>query len=102
MRPVQADHHGAPAVSDRSLVRAFFRCGDSDIIEFAMLRARLNRKEQDVIRLLLDDCLTQEEAAEVLDISPRHLQNLWYSACDKLLRIPWVVAYAKEIQLKDA
>ena len=102
MRPVPADHHGAPAVADRSLVRDFFRCGDNEIIEFAMLRARLNRKEQDVIRLLIDECLTQEEAAETLDISPRHLQNMWYSATDKLLRIPWLVAYAKEIREKDA
>lgn len=82
---------------DRNLVKAFWSCGDNQIIEFALTRARLNRNEADAVRLLLDDCLTQEQAAEKLDISPRRLQEYWYAATDKLLSIPWVVAYGKEL-----
>lgn len=83
---------------DRSLARAFWGCGDNQIIEFAMMRARLNRNESEVLRLLLDECKTQEEAAEIMDISTRRLQEFWYSATDKLLRIPWVAAYARELK----
>lgn len=85
---------------DRSLIRAFWSCGDSQIIEFAIQRARLNRMEKETIRMILDECMTQEEAAEALDISPRNLQKWWYSATDKLLAIAWVKAYAKELNTR--
>ena len=85
---------------DRSLIRYFWGCGDNQIIEFALLRARLNRHEKDALRLMLDDCKTQEEAAEELDVSTRRLQEWWYSATDKLLAIPWVVAYAEKLKSK--
>lgn len=75
----------------------FWGCGDNQIIEFAILRARLNRREKEVLLLILDECMTQEQVSEKLDISTRHVQNIWYSAVDKLLGIPWVLAYAKEL-----
>lgn len=84
-------------MNDRALVSAFWRCGDNQIIEFAIQRARLNRKEAEVIRLMLDECYTQEEIAEMMNYSVRRVQNFWYSACDKLLSIPWVVAYAHSL-----
>lgn len=82
---------------DRGLIRAFWNCGDSQIIEFAMTRARLNRNERDVLCYLLDDCKTQEQTAEAMDLSTRKVQSLWYSACDKLLAIDWVAVYSREL-----
>lgn len=82
---------------DRSLLKYFWNCGDNQIIEFALLRARLNKKEKEVIHLMLDECMTQEEVAEYLDTSTRNVQNYWYSGADKLLNIKWVLAYAKEL-----
>lgn len=82
---------------DRHLLKDFWNCGDNQIIEFAILRAHLNRLEKEVVRLLLDECLTQEEAAEAMNIAPRSIQAYWYSAADKLLSIPWVVAYARDL-----
>lgn len=79
------------------MIRAFWNCGDNQIIEFAIHRARLNKRESDVLRLVLDECKTQEQAAEILDISTRNLQNVWYSACNKILSIDWVIVYAKEL-----
>lgn len=85
---------------DRHLLKDFWNCGDNQIIEFAILRAHLNRLEKEAVRLLLDECLTQEEAAEVMNIAPRSVQCYWYSAADKLLAIPWVRAYARELNSK--
>ena len=82
---------------DRNLIKDFWNCGDGQIIDFAITRARLNRKEQEVLRLVLDECKTQEQAAEIMLISTRNFQATWYSAVDKILSIPWVKAYAKEI-----
>lgn len=82
---------------DRSLIRIFWGCGDDQIIEFAKMRAHLNRHEKEALRLMLDECFTQEETAEMMDISVRRLQGIWYSATDKLLNIPWVRAYAEAI-----
>lgn len=83
---------------DRTLLRDFWHCGDDQIIEFAIMRARLNRREKEAISLILDDCRTQEQAAEIMEISTRHFQNIWYSAVDKLLNIAWVRAYAKDLR----
>lgn len=83
---------------DRTLIKDFWNCGDGQIIEFAILRARLNANEKQTVSLVLDECRTQEQAAELMQISVRGLQTLWYSAVDKLLNIPWVLAYAKEIR----
>lgn len=51
-----------------------------------------------MLDLLLDQALTQEQAAEKLQISVRNLQNLWYTGTAKLLNLPWVIAYAKELR----
>ena len=60
---------------DRSLIRDFWRCGDCQIIDFAVLRARLNANEKNVVRLMLDECYTKEKAVEELDVSTRCLQS---------------------------
>ena len=83
---------------DRSLVKTFWTCGDSQVIDFAMMRARLDRKEKAVITSMLDDCMTQEETADRLQISVRTVQKLWASGTDKLLRIDWLVAYAEALR----
>lgn len=83
---------------DRELLTYFFNCGDNDIIEFAIMRAHLNRREKDVIRLIMDECMTQEEIAERLSYSTRRVQDFWYSGAKKLLNIPWVKAYALSLK----
>lgn len=83
---------------DRELMYLFFNCGDNDIIEFAIIRAHLNRREKDVIRLIMDECMTQEEVAEKLSYSTRRIQDFWYSGATKLLNIPWVKAYALSLR----
>lgn len=83
---------------DRSLLKDFWNCGDNQIIEFAISRARLNRHEKIVVHMMLDECLTQEQIAEKIDCSTRKVQDNWYSAADKLLNIPWVSAYAKSLK----
>ena len=84
-------------MSNMNLIKAFWNCGDNQIIEFALLRAHLNRMEKEVVKLLLDECLTQEQIADCLNCSTRKVQDEWYSAIGKLLSIPWVKAYAKEL-----
>lgn len=83
---------------DRSLLYAFWNCGDGQIIDFALMRAHLNRRELDVLHLILDECMTQEEVAEKIGYSTRRTQEYWYSGADKLLSIPWVMAYAKSLK----
>lgn len=79
---------------DRNLIYHFWNCGDDQIIQFAVVRAHLNRMEREVLTLVLDDCMTQEQVAEKLGYSTRRIQQFWRSACDKMLHIPWVLAYA--------
>lgn len=83
---------------DRTLLRDFWNCGDTQIVDYAMIRARLNHHERMTVTLIMDKCATQEQAAEFLGVSTRCLQTWWYSAADKLLSLPWVVAYAKEMR----
>lgn len=82
---------------DGKLLKAFWNCGDNQIIEFALMRAHLNRLEREVIRLTLDECMTQEEVSEAMSYSTRKVQDIWYSAANKILGIPWVYAYAVEL-----
>lgn len=82
---------------NKNLLKAFWNCGDNQIIEFALIRARLNKNELDVIKMSLDECMTQEEIAERLDCSVRKIQDEWYRGAGKLLSIPWVRAYAIEL-----
>lgn len=84
---------------DKKLLTAFWNCGDNQIIEFALIRAHLNKHERDVIHLMLDECMTQEETAEAIGYSTRRIQEYWYSGATKLLNIPWVKAYA--LSLRD-
>lgn len=87
--------------TNTAIIKAFWTCGDSQTINFAIMKARLNRSEKKVIIYILDEDMTQEEAAEHLNMSLRSLQNYWYSAVNKLIRIPWVVAYGKELMKND-
>lgn len=82
-----------------SLIHNFWGCGDNQLIEFAILRARLNSKEKTVLTLTLDECLTQEEIAEQMGYSVRRVQTFWASANKKLLGIPWVLAYAEALRV---
>lgn len=82
----------------KSIVKAFWSCGDSQIVQFAQDRANLNKKEREVLHLVLDECLTQEMASEKMEISTRCFQEYWHSAIVKLCNIKWVVAIAKEEQ----
>lgn len=84
---------------DRVLLKHFWNCGDCQIIDFAILRARLNRREKRALELIYDECLSQEEAAEDMCTSTRNFQNIYYSGSDKLLKIPWVKAYAEDLCL---
>lgn len=87
---------------DRSLLKYFWNCGDSYTIDFAIMRSRLNRQEKEVIHLILDECLSQEKAAEQLDISTRQVQKIWKSAADKLLSIQWVYYYALALKERES
>jgi len=84
---------------DRSILSDFWNCGDDQIIQFALMRAHLNRHERDVIHLMLDECMTQEQIAEDLGYSVRRIQEFWYSGADKLLNIEWVKAYAIHLHM---
>lgn len=85
-------------MDNRELLTLFFNCGDNDIVEFAILRARLNKREKEVIHLMLDECMTQEETAESMNYSTRRVQEFWYSGAKKLLNIPWVKVYAESLK----
>lgn len=84
-------------MEERNLIKAFFNCGDNRIIEFSIIEARLNKTEKEVLRLMFDECLTQEQIAEEFDISTRKVQDIWYSANRKLLSLPWVIAYSSAL-----
>lgn len=86
---------------DRKILFAFFNCGDDGIIQFALTRAHLNKLEKNVIELMIDECMSQEEVAEVLGYSTRKIQDIWYSASHKLLAIAWVSAFGKELISKN-
>lgn len=86
----------------KELLKCFWNCGDNQIIEFAILRARLNSREKQVLQLMLDECLTQEETAERMNYSTRRVQDFWCSAVHKLLNIDWVRAYAISLNSKPS
>ena len=45
------------------LIKAFWNCGDSNTINYAVEVAHLNRIENEVLHLILDECRTQEQVA---------------------------------------
>lgn len=81
----------------KNLLIAFWNCGDNDIIQFALLKAHLNKNERDVLLMMLDECMTQEEIAEKINYSTRRVQQFWASGAKKMLGIKWVEAYAKSL-----
>lgn len=82
---------------DSALIRAFWACGDSAIISYAVMRARLNKNERDALSLILDECMAQEAAAEAMGVSTRSMQSWWRSGATKILSQPWVKTYATEL-----
>lgn len=87
---------------DRNLLKYFWNCGDTAIIDFAIMRARLNRNERKVLHLALDELMTQEQIAEELDTSTRNIQKIWASAADKMLHIEWVRLYSIALKRGEA
>lgn len=82
---------------DNTMIRAFWDCGDSAIISYAIIRARLNANERETLSLILDECQSQEMASESMGVSTRTLQAWWRSGITKVLNQPWVRAYAAEL-----
>lgn len=80
---------------DRNKIKYFWKCKDISIINLAQDRANLTRNEREVLRLLLTEERTQEQTAEIMELSVRKVQSLWYSATDKLLSIYWVLIIAE-------
>lgn len=85
---------------DNGLIRHLWGCGDRLYIDYAIMRANLNRKEKEVLHLMLDECMTQEQTAEELDTSTRNVQKIWSCAVEKLLKIEWVQLYALALKEK--
>lgn len=82
---------------DNALIRAFWSCGDSSIIAYAVMRAHLNRNERNVLHLILDECMSQESATEKCGVSTRSVQNWWHTGTGKILRLAWVRSYAADL-----
>lgn len=85
----------------RRQMRAFWDCGDSGIIEYAIMRARLNDREKKVLIKTMDECKTQEEIAEEMYLSVRAVQGLWYDAQRKIMSLDWVKAYSNELIMRE-
>lgn len=85
----------------RDYIKAFWNCGDSRIINLALDSVELTEPELKILRMYLKACMTQEEIAEVLNLSPSYIQKIWYKATDKLLALPWVYCYGKELYNKQ-
>jgi DNA-directed RNA polymerase specialized sigma24 family protein len=62
----------------------FLRCPSSELVDFALTLANLDKKEAAVIDLCGRKAYTQEEAAEILDRSPDAIQKWWHSGTIKL------------------
>ena len=69
---------------NRSLIKKLWKLGDKQFIDYALSCARLTLRERETVQYLLFDGLTQEQAAEKMDISTRGLQGLWSCAFKKL------------------
>lgn len=60
---------------NRSLIKKLWKLGDKQFIDYALSCARLTLRERETVQYLLFDGLTQEQAAEKMDISTRGLQG---------------------------
>lgn len=85
----------------RDYIKAFWNCGDSRIINMSLECVELTDPELKVLKMSLKSCMTQEEIAEALNWSPSYVQKIWYRATDKLLALPWVYCYGKELYQKQ-
>lgn len=83
---------------DKSLVEIFLKCNDEQLIEYALLKAKISVKELRVLKLLINEGVSVPEAAYTMCISTARLQKIWDKASNKLLAIPWLVAYANELK----
>lgn len=82
-------------------MKTFWSCGDRVLIDFAKDKVGLNREEKEVLHLLLDDCRSQEKAAEIMDISRTKVQCYWNTACRKLLSQEWLKIYATVLEKRN-
>lgn len=80
---------------DTHIIKAFWKCGDQEIIDLACDRADLTQAERKTICLLLTNGKTEKEAAQIMDTSEEEINRVYYSACTKLLGICWVYCIAK-------
>lgn len=67
-----------------SQIVRFLRSPSSELVDFAISLANLDKKESAVIQLCGRKGFTQEEAAEILDRSPDAIQKWWRSGVLKL------------------
>ena len=81
---------------NRSLIKKLWKLGDKQFIDYALSCARLTLRERETVQYLLFDGLTQEQAAEKMDISTRGLQGLWSCAVEKILLVPGAIPYIKK------
>ena len=62
---------------NRSLIKKLWKLGDKQFIDYALSCARLTLRERETVQYLLFDGLTQEQAAEKMDISA--LPSWWHA-----------------------
>ena len=72
---------------NRSLIKKLWKLGDKQFIDYALSCARLTLRERETVQYLLFDGLTQEQAAEKMNISTRGLQEQLAGNQVRLLKI---------------
>nr|DAF03015.1 MAG TPA: putative DNA-binding protein [Caudoviricetes sp.] len=82
---------------NRSLIKKLWKLGDKQFIDYALSCARLTLRERETVQYLLFDGLTQEQAAEKMNISTRGLQGLWSCAVEKILLVPGTIPYINSL-----
>jgi RNA polymerase sigma-70 factor (ECF subfamily) len=78
-RPAAADASVQPQLYDRAEVSQDPR-RMQEWADFHVAVQELPQRERDVVDLLWYHEMNQEEAAKLLDVSPRHVKRLWRSA----------------------
>ena len=67
---------------------SFLRCPAADLVDFAVKSANLTRNERAAIELCARQALTQERAAEEIDVSVDAVQK-WYGSGMRKLDKAW-------------
>lgn len=78
---------------------AFLRCPSTQIVDLAISMANLTEKEEAAVRICGQHAMTQEAAAEKLQVSVNGLQRWLYSGMKKLEQswsgVWWIEKLAK-------